>query len=54
MKANTVHPTDEDILSEIRPYYTYAAELRKVAPVISYSCEWLGTSIGMQKVQIAK
>jgi hypothetical protein len=43
-----------DILSPVRPYFTYADELKSCAPVISYSCEWLGTSLGIMLVKDAR
>lgn len=40
-----------DLATEFKPYFAYADELRSVAPVISYYCDWLGTSLTHQKLQ---
>ena len=43
-----------DILAPVKPYFTYAAELKTCAPVVSYCCEWLGTNLGIMLVKDAR
>ena len=45
---------DLDILSPVKPYFTYATELKSCAPVVSYCCEWLGTNLGIKLVKDAR
>ena len=42
-----VSVTVEDILSEVKPFFTYSKELKEAAPLISYRSEWLGLKLGL-------
>jgi hypothetical protein len=37
----------EDILTKVKPYFSYARELRACAPVISWRCEFFGVKLGL-------
>ena len=35
-------------------YFKFAQELKQVAPIIAYSCDWLGTNLFITRLQKAR
>ena len=44
---------DLPLLAPILPYFTYSKQLRDKQPLVAYSCEWYGVSLGLKTIQQA-